>query len=285
MAKTIGILYLCTGPYRLFWDDFYDSLEANFLPETEKRYFVFCDDLASLEGRYGGNGRVRLVHLDAMPWPLITLLRFRFFLSIEDELEGCDYLMFSNANIACEQAVTEAEFLPRGDAGENMSFVQHPGFWRKPACNAPLERSRRSLAYVPYNCKTPYVIGAMFAGEAGAFLRMSHVLNDRIEADLKRNVIAHWHDESHLNRYVANRTDCRLLGPDYCYPWGFDLPVARKLVAVDKASKFDVAGFKGMEGKPADVKALARKALNKLCSYGYLQRLRDAVLMKRVEEL
>ena len=285
MAKTIGILYLCTGPYRLFWDDFYSSIEEKFLPETEKRYFVFCDNLASLEEGYGDNERVHLVHLDAMPWPLITLLRFRYFLSIEEELKSCDYLMFSNANIACEQIVTEGEFLPREGAGENMSFVQHPGFWHKPACNAPLERGRKSLAYVPYNCKTPYVIGAMFAGEAKAFLRMSHVLNDRIEADLKRNVIARWHDESHLNRYVANRQDCRLLEPDYCYPFGFDLPVKRKLVAVDKASKFDVAGFKGMEGKPAGLKALARKACNKLRSYGYLQRLRDTVLMKRVKEL
>lgn len=285
MAKTIGILYLCTGPYRLFWDDFYKSIEENFLPGIEKHYFVFCDDLASFQEGYGDNARVRFVHLDTMPWPLITLLRFRYFLSIEDELRACDYLMFSNANIACEQVVTEGEFLPRRSAGESMSFVQHPGFWRKPACNAPLERNRRSLAYVPYNCKTPYVIGAMFAGEAGAFLRMSHVLNDRIEADLKKNVIARWHDESHLNRYVADRTDCRLLGPDYCYPWGFDLPVERRLVAVDKASKFDVAGFKGMEGKPADMRALARKVCNKLRSYGYLQRFRDTVLMKHVEEL
>ena len=285
MSKTIGILYLCTGPYRLFWDDFYSSMETNFLPETEKRYFVFCDDLQSLKGRYGDNGRVRLFHLDAMPWPLITLLRFRYFLSIEDELSGCDYLMFSNANIACEQTVSEAEFLPRKDTGENMSFVRHPGFWHKPACNAPLERSRRSLAYVPYNCKTPYVIGAMFAGEAGAFLRMSHVLNDRIEADLKKNVIARWHDESHLNRYVANRTDCRLLGHDYCYPCGFDLPVERKLVAVDKASKFDVVGFKGMVGKPTDFKEFMHKVYNKLKGLGYIQQLRDSLLNRHIEVL
>lgn len=285
MAKTIGILYLCTGPYRLFWDDFHRTVEKNFLLGTEKRYFVFCDELSELKTKYGGDERIRLIHLDAMPWPLVTLLRFRYFLSIEDELQGCDYLMFSNANIACEQTVAEDEFLPRKEAGEHMSFVQHPGFWHKPACNAPLERSRRSLAYVPYNCKTPYVIGAMFAGETEAFLRMSHVLNERIEADLKKNVIARWHDESHLNRYVANRSDCRLLDPDYCYPFGFDLPVARKLVAVDKASKFDIAGFKGMEGRPADIKALIRKACNKMRGYGYVRRVRDALLMKRVEEL
>ena len=62
-------------------------------------------------------------------------------------------------------------------------------------------------------------------------------------------------------------------------------PVERKLVAVDKASKFDVSGFKGMEGKPADAKAFLRMACKKIQSYGYVQRVRDAVLMKSVEEL
>lgn len=285
MKKTIGILYLCTGPYRLFWDEFYNSFESRFLPDTEKYYFVFCDDLDSLVADYGDNGRVRLFHLDAMPWPLITLLRFRTFLSIEEQLQSCDYLMFSNANIACEQIVTEEEFLPRNNKGEHISFVKHPGYWGKPAYRAPLERSRRSLAYVPYNCKTPYVIGAMFAGETRAFLRMSHVLNERIEMDLKNNIIARWHDESHLNRYTANRKDCRLLDPSYCYPFGFDLELERKIVAVDKASRFDVAQFKGMDAGRGDIKLLIKKICRKIRDYGYFQHLRDAVLMRRTEEL
>lgn len=282
MSKTIGILYLCTGPYRVFWDDFYATLEENFLPNTRKRYFVFSDELDDLRARYGGKGNVEFFHIDAMPWPLITLLRFHYFLSIEEELKVCDYLMFSNANIACEQVVTEEEFLPRQDKGENMSFVQHPGYWHKPPCNAPFERRRKSLAYVPYNSKTPYVIGAMFVGESAAFLRMSHVLRDRINADLKKNVIARWHDESHLNRYVANRTDARLLEPDYCYPLGFDLPVERKLVAVSKAAKFDVADFKGMPKDNGNLGDFAAKAARKLASYGYVQMVRDALLHKHV---
>ena len=54
---------------------------------------------------------------------------------------------------------------------------------------------------------------------------------------------------------------------------------------MDKASKFDVAGFKGMDGKPADAKAFLRKTCKKIRSYGYVQRVRDAVLMKSVEGL
>ena len=43
MTKSIGILYICTGPYVLFWKDFYESFEKNFLPSYEKRYYVFTD--------------------------------------------------------------------------------------------------------------------------------------------------------------------------------------------------------------------------------------------------
>lgn len=43
MNKSIGILYICTGPYILFWKDFYESFEEKFLPSYQKKYFVFTD--------------------------------------------------------------------------------------------------------------------------------------------------------------------------------------------------------------------------------------------------
>lgn len=38
LRKSIGILYLCTGPYKLFWEDYYNSFEKNFLLDYEKLY-------------------------------------------------------------------------------------------------------------------------------------------------------------------------------------------------------------------------------------------------------
>ena len=43
MKKSIGILYICTGPYVLFWEDFYKSFQKRFLIDFEKHYFVFTD--------------------------------------------------------------------------------------------------------------------------------------------------------------------------------------------------------------------------------------------------
>lgn len=41
--KKIAILYICTGKYDIFWEDFYKTSEKYFLNNSEKHYFVFTD--------------------------------------------------------------------------------------------------------------------------------------------------------------------------------------------------------------------------------------------------
>lgn len=243
--KTIGILYICTGQYRRLWKQFYESFELHFLHDTKKHYFVFTDAPSDyiLEGC--DSDRVSVISINNLPWPLITLLRFRFFLSIQDELSKYDYLMFSNANLACNVDILEKEFLPNAGEGKRLAFVQHPGYWQCPYYKAPFERDNRSLAFVPYSYNIPYVIGALFCGESSAFLEMSTVLNGRIESDLKNNVIARWHDESHLNRYLINRDDIAVLSPSYCYPAYIDIDAEKKIYSVDKAKIIDIKAVKG----------------------------------------
>ena len=43
----IAILYICTGKYNQFFNDFYSSCESKFLKgRADKEYFVFTDDLS-----------------------------------------------------------------------------------------------------------------------------------------------------------------------------------------------------------------------------------------------
>lgn len=286
MAKSIGILYLCTGPYKLFWEDFYNTFQEHFLQNTEKFYYVFSDNCGGTLEKFNNNNHVKLIHIDAMPWPLITLLRFHYFLTVEEDLKQHDYLMFSNANIICNKDVIEDEFLPRAEMGENMSFVNHPGYYfKKAAYNYQFERNRRSLAYIPYNCNSAYVIGAMFVGMSDAFLRMSYVLKSRIEEDLKHNVIARWHDESHMNRYIAGKDDFRLLSPGYCYPVGFDLPVENKIAGVSKMAKFNVYDFKGYTKESNKIIHFIKRVKRRLENEGFIWFLRDNILLKRIDKI
>ena len=91
MPKTIAILYICTGSYRVFWPGFYENFRKNFLPELDKTFFVFTD-AAQVAGE--DNPDVRRIPQKALPWPYSTLQRFDAFLSQEAALAGYDLALF-----------------------------------------------------------------------------------------------------------------------------------------------------------------------------------------------
>jgi len=244
MSK-IAILYICTGNYAVFWKGFFETFDEKFLPDTEKHYHVFTD---SHEITGQECPRIHIHELAAQPWPLITLLRFHTFLAIENELRDYDYCVFFNSNLECNEVISEDEFLPKRELGETLIAARHPGYVTSSPLFYPLERRKQSKAYIPYNCGKQYCIGALIGGETAAFLEMSAALKNAINEDLKNNIIAKWHDESHLNHYICGRKDYKLLECSYCYPWPSehykpDYPC--KIRTVSKEDKFDIKTFKG----------------------------------------
>ena len=91
--KTLAILYICTGPYAVFWHDFYPNFKANFLPDCDRTFYVFTD-AAHID--YEDAPDVRRIYQKALPWPQSTMLRFDAFLGQADALQGYDYLFFAN---------------------------------------------------------------------------------------------------------------------------------------------------------------------------------------------
>lgn len=63
------------------------------------------------------------------------------------------------------------------------------------------EDDKNSAAYVQTRARKKYVHGAFWGGPVEDVLRMARDLNSKIKFDLKKNYIAVWHDESHLNQY------------------------------------------------------------------------------------
>lgn len=239
--KSVGILYICTGAYKIFWKDFYLTFERNFLPEVEKYYYVFSDgnDLFGIKG----NANIIFKRIEQQPWPLITLLRFHTFLSIEAALQERDFLIFANSNMICEKAVHTKELFNKD---RKLFFTYHPGYYKKRPEHFPYERNSKSFAYVPYHKGQKYVIGAFYGGLSGPFLEMCREMKMAVEEDLKKGIIARWHDESHINRFIIGRTDIRVISPSYCYPVGIDIPYERIIAGVSKQDKFDVIKFKGI---------------------------------------
>lgn len=279
--KTVCMLYICTGAYQAFWPDFYRSFEQNFLPTCQKQYHVFTD-ADTLPFADAPN-----VHLHAQPalaWPLSTMKRFEMFLRVEPELLAADFAFFFNANLVCSQPVGEAEFLPRTAQGETLLMVQQPGFWNKTPPFYSYCRDARSRAYIPYNCGRDYVSGGLNGGAGPAFAALCRELDKRTEQDLANDAIPVWHDESELNRYIAEQDPAayRLLTPAYWYPEGWDLPFEEKITVRDKNKVLDVAHIKGKApAKPTPW--LVRKWRAAKQNYlPYLLCARDALLCKKL---
>jgi hypothetical protein len=64
-----------------------------------------------------------------------------------------------------------------------------------------------------------YFQGCFWGGKVPKILEMIDDLQKKVNQDINNNVIAIWHDESHLNRYFAeHQSEVKIFGPEYAYP-------------------------------------------------------------------
>lgn len=210
--NSIAILYIALGDYKCFWEDFYNSFESRFLTGCSKKYYVFTDD-RSFFSRCSEN--VQVIDQENLGWPGNTLYRFEMFLSIRERLINEDYVFFFNANYLCNKEVGLGDvfFL---DAA--LLCVAHPGFYGLSNYYYNYDRNKKSLAFVPYGEGECYIQGCFLGGKPNAFLEMCEKLSDNIRIDDEHGVLAEWHDESHVNRYIIGRNDVTILGPEFAYP-------------------------------------------------------------------
>lgn len=276
--KSIGILYVATGPYIVFWEQFYKSFEEHFLPGMEKHYYIFTD----AESFYADDSdRVHKTFVKAEPWPLPTLLKYHRFLEKEAELRKHDYLYQANGNSCCVGDVLADDFLPREELGEKLFFTRHIGYCNSKPWEFPYERDCSSGAYIPYNCGKTYVFGAMNGGTTEAYIAMMKELDHQIVEDLKRNKIAKAHDESHVNHYFCKATNYRLLSFEYAWP-GEQTPEKPVYIScVDKSQYLDVSTMKNsIEKQKFTLSGLFSRTIRKRCPV--MLAARDWCLRKQV---
>ena len=67
---------------------------------------------------------------------------------------------------------------------------------------------------------------------------MAEVLADRVSKDLDNGVIALWHDESQMNRYLIYNPPTKSLTPSYCFAeeqmYNSEYPYDAKIIALKK---------------------------------------------------
>lgn len=226
--KTIGIFYICTGKYSIFWEGFYRSAEQYFCSDMRKEYFVFTDQEISPR-----TDRVHIIHQEKLGWPFDTLMRFHMFNRIKEQALALDYLFFFNANMVFLKKVSPQYILPTEQ--ERIVGVKHP-FYYGGTEGAPFETNVQSTAYTDYQKARNYVAGGLSGGIAQDYMAMSAMIADRIDLDQQHNIIAVWHDESHINAYFAANPQFKILNPGYIVPEDRlkTFPFKPQIVVLDK---------------------------------------------------
>ncbi len=214
----IGLCVMATGKYDKYAIKMIDSARKFFLNNHNVSFFVFTDQ------DFPNNADVTSVFQKRLGWPNDTLKRFHVYYKNKSLFDKMDYLFAIDADMLFVAPVGD-EILG------SLVATQHPGFVDK---RGSYETNKKSTAYVEKKEGKCYFAGGFYGGKKDNFIKLLKSNIDNIEKDLKKDYIAVWHDESHLNRYLINNKPDVVLSPSYCYPESWNLPYEKKLLALDK---------------------------------------------------
>jgi histo-blood group ABO system transferase len=216
----IGLLIIATNKYIRFLDDLISSADKFFCRNEEVTYFIFTDKDINIVS----NRNIKFTKINHKEWPFMTLERYKIFDNNKEFLSEMDYLFYCDADMRFVNYVSE-EIL-----GERVGTM-HPAFIGN---KGTVETNPNSLAYVCEQEGLQYFAGGFNGGTSYEYLKMANKISKNIQKDLNNNIIAIWHDESHLNRYFIDNPPTIILNPSYCYPESWNIPFTKKLLALDK---------------------------------------------------
>ena len=211
--------FIGTGKYLNYLPNSYEHIEEHFLPESEKTFLVFTD--GELDGMPDNVIRYQQDHLD---WPFITLKRFEILNQARQEIMKNDWFVFIDADALVTSDITEEEFF---DPSKPFFGVHHPchflgmpphgkfpgAFETNPKCRASITEDADVSTYWQ---------GCLWGGKVPYVFELIDELQNRTNDDLKDDIIAVWHDESHLNKFfIENKERVHTLPSSYAYPEDF----------------------------------------------------------------
>ena len=150
-------------------------------------------------------------YMPFLPFPFSTLMRYHYILENKKILSKYNYVFYIDSDMKFVNTVGN-------DILSKSVCVLHPGYYCKDKKEFAYEKNEKSLAYVKEEEGTKYYQGCFQGGEYSDFINMVERLNINITKDLNKNIIAEWHDESHMNRYRINNPPTLELLPDYAIP-------------------------------------------------------------------
>jgi len=224
-----AIVIIATGRYNSFVPKLMSSIE-NFWPDLAD-VFLFTDSRLSSPRWFPAENK---------PWPFVTLTRFETLRPIYPHLKDYDYVLYLDADMEIMSSDFPFDGMPDG---KKFVSVSHPAnyfdksFW-------PVETNPRSLAFID-GPKSEYRQGCLWGASAAHFEHMNESLARSVSDDLKQNIVAVWHDESHLNKFFYdNQDDVFTLDSSYAYPENWSMVLPKRIIHKDK-NMVDYPRFSG----------------------------------------
>ena len=263
--KCLTIFSVATDRYLEFWLELLQSAEQFLDKDLNVQWILFTnrenDIPRVISQRLGAN--LVTVRFESSPWPMPTLLRYELLTKAADKIEG-EIVMHLDADMLFADSLTKNDLIQAiGD--REIALVKHPGYFR-PSKFAKVifylsnprfilgdfksyllnggigswEKNSNSLAFVSRKDRKVYVCGATWFGKKNSIIDLCSALSLRIQEDLSKNILAKFHDESHLNWFAANNS-FSLLGPKFCYDENYPQlnGIKPMLIAVDKSKGTD----------------------------------------------
>ena len=204
----ICILTIATNKYLQFVEELYNDISEKFCPGSEINCLLFTDH--EIE-ECGDN--VKVHYIEHEPWPIPTLKRYNYFVKEKDFILSHDYCYYFDVDMRIISEVKSEEIFSDG-----VVATMHPWQSFYPKEQRSFDRNPDCSAYVAEGDEPEfYYAGGFNGGKTEKFIEMAEVIADRVTKDLEKGVIAKWHDESHLNRYLIDNPATLTLTPNYCF--------------------------------------------------------------------
>jgi histo-blood group ABO system transferase len=185
---------------------------AEGLIASAKKFFVPHDVVIFTDRAERFDARHQITY-EPLGYPAATLYRYHAVMSQRDLLMQYDNVFYGDADALFVDHVAEDDIFSDG-----ITATVHSGYHVRNRWGSP-ESNPASAAYVA-SVRT-YFCGGFNGGTSEAYLKMAEAIRNGVDSDKAKGIIAVWHDESHLNRYLYDNPPARVLSPSFCYPEGY----------------------------------------------------------------
>lgn len=236
----LGILTIATNRYLEYFEDLVKSYIDVYPNSNNLEWYLFTNRVGDAkEITKKIPVKVKVIEVPAYSFPEATLLRYKIYLDNAEQLES-DLLMHLDADMLIKSG-NFLNVVSNSAAREQMTLIKHPGFFRPHGISrlffytqnprylvidlvmlikfggiGSWETNEKSRAFVSRKKRNLYFCGGIWFGYRSTVIKMCSELSAAVDQDIALELMAKWHDESHLNAF-ASRNKIVSLDPELCF--------------------------------------------------------------------